>query len=76
MSPLLVRILRFLVIGLGAMLVVSAVVNIIATYSLIGPLEEDSLNLTRGQIVSWYIGPAVLGLALILGGFFWRRRRR
>lgn len=76
MSPIFVRLLRTLLIAIGALTLVSAIVNVIAAYSLIGALEEESLNVTRGEVIGWYVGPALLGVALIVLGILWGRRKK
>jgi hypothetical protein len=49
-------------------------VNIIAAVKLIDPYAESSLGVTRGQVIGWYLVPAIFGIALIAVGFFWRRK--
>lgn len=75
MHPLLVRIIRYSLIGLGAVTLISAIVNIIGAVILITPLEEDSFGVTRRQVILWFVGPGILGLCLIVFGFLWRRKK-
>lgn len=62
------KFLRYGLIGLGALAVVSAVVNMIAVAQLIEASEEQALGITRGE---WYRTYAVIGLigaGLIVAG--------
>jgi hypothetical protein len=77
MPSWLLRFLRFALIGVGAMTLTSAVINIIAAMRLIEPSDEASLGATRGEIVSWFIGPLLFGIALIvLGAWPWKKKPR
>jgi len=75
MPPLLLRFLRFALIGMGALTLTSAIVNIAAAIKLIEPSDEASLGVTKLEIISWFIGPLLIGLALIVLGF-WRWKKR
>ena len=75
MPAWLLRFLRFALIGVGAMTLTSSVINIIAAIRLIEPSDEVSLGATKGEIVSWFIGPLLLGIALIVLGFWpWKKK--
>jgi hypothetical protein len=74
MHPLLVRAIRYGLIGFGALTVVSAAVNIVGARMLIEVSDEAQLGFTRNEFILWYIGPAVLGVAMIVFGALWRRR--
>jgi len=74
MHPLLVRVIRYGLIGIGALTILSAAVNGIGAYALIEVSDEVQLGFTRSEIIAWYIGPAVLGVAMILCGALWRRK--
>lgn len=65
--------LRFILAGFGATLVVSALVNIVAAFQLIDAAEEQSLGLSRLEIVATYLGLLGVGAALI---FLALRRRK
>ncbi len=75
MPPVLVRILRYFMIGFGAITLVSAVVNIIGAVQLIDATAEESLGVTQREVILWFVGPGVLGLALMVFGFVWRRKK-
>ena len=75
MHPLLVRILRYFLIGFGAITLISAVVNIMGAVALVDSTTEESLGVTQREVILWFVGPALLGLALIVFGFFWRRKK-
>lgn len=77
MPAWLLRFLRFAVIGVGAMTLTSAVINIIAAIKLIEPSDEASLGVTKGEVVGWFIGPLFFGIALIVLGFWpWKKKPR
>jgi hypothetical protein len=75
MPPLLVRIIRYALIGTGAVTLASTVVNIIGAVRLIDPSDETALGLTRTEIIGWYAGSGLVGLIMIAAGLFWRRKR-
>ncbi len=70
----MVRVIRCGLMLFGGSTLVSAIVNIIAAVKLIDPYAESSLGVTRGQVIGWYIFPAIFGIALIAFGFLWRRK--
>jgi hypothetical protein len=70
----MIRVIRYGLMFVGGSMLVSAVVNIIAAVKLIDPYAEESIGVTRGQVIGWYIFPAIFGIALIAFGFFWRRK--
>lgn len=67
------KVLRFLLAGFGATLVVSAVVNIVAAFQLIDAAEEQSLGFSRSEIIATYAGLIAVGAAMI---FLALRRRK
>ena len=73
LPPFLAGILRFVLIGLGAMAVLSAVVNIIGAIRLIEPADEEALGLSRNLVVAEYSVQLLLGAAMLYFGF--RRRK-
>src|SRR5882724_1160568 len=66
--PFLAKVIRIALIGFGAVTVVSALVNIVATVQLIGPSDAESLGLSRNAIISQYVLLIVVGIALIYFG--------
>lgn len=56
---------RWLLLGLGASLVLSAGLNIVGAYKLIEPSDAESLGITRNEIVGMYLLPLFGGLMLI-----------
>lgn len=74
MHPLLVRAIRYGLIGFGALTVVSAAVNIVGARMLIEVSDEAQLGFTRNEFILWYIGPAVFGVGMMVGGALWRRK--
>jgi uncharacterized BrkB/YihY/UPF0761 family membrane protein len=75
MPPLLWKLVRYVLIALGATTMVSAVVNVIGAFQLIEPSDEQSLGITRREFVITYaIIFAVGALLLWLGLRRWRRK--
>jgi len=72
-SPL-ARIVQTGLIGFGATMIVSAIVNAIAACELIEAADELSLGLTRGEILGWYGFLFTAGLLLIGSGLALRLR--
>jgi hypothetical protein len=68
--------MRVALIGLGASLTVSAVVNGLAAWQLIGPDDEKSLGLTRGEVLGWYACLLAAGLLLAALGIAMRTVRQ
>ncbi|MBI4624322.1 MAG: hypothetical protein HY736_14040 [Verrucomicrobia bacterium] len=71
-SPFLAKAIRLGLIGTGATAIMSAVVGMIAAFQLIEPGDEQSLGITRNEVVGWYAILIVIGLLLAWLGF--RRR--
>jgi K+-sensing histidine kinase KdpD len=61
LSPLFRTFLRFGLIGVGAMTVISSLVNIVATWNLIEVAEEQSLGISRNEFTVTY------GVTLLIG---------
>jgi len=68
LDPTLKKFLRVGLIGFGALTVMSSVVNIIAAWQLIEAAEEQSLGITRHELVVTYGVMLVIGAALIVTG--------
>ncbi len=75
MPPLLVRIIRYGLIGVGASSVTTAVVNIIAAVQLLDPQSAESIGVTRNEVIGWYILPGLMGITMMVFGFCWRRKK-
>ncbi|HEX2853723.1 MAG TPA: hypothetical protein VHO24_10835 [Opitutaceae bacterium] len=56
---------RWLLLGFGISLVISAVLNIVGALKLIEPSDAESLGITRNEIIGMYLFPLVGGLVLI-----------
>ena len=72
-SPLLAKAIRLGLIGTGFMTIMSAGLGIIAAFQLIEASEEQSLGISRNEIVGWYSILIVIGLLVVWLGF--RRRK-
>ncbi len=69
LSPLFRTFLRFGLIGLGAMTVISSVVNIVATWNLIEAAEEQSLGISRNEFTVTYGVMLLVGLVISYLGY-------
>jgi len=67
--PLAAKFLRFLLIALGTMAVLSAVVNIMAAIELLEPSDDQSFGLGRNFVVAEYSVQLLAGLAMLYFGF-------
>ncbi len=72
-DPRFAKLLRFGLTGLGTLTVVSALVNIIATWQLIDAAEEQSIGITRGEFVGTYAVIFFVGAAMIFFGLRGRK---
>ena len=70
---LLAKALRYTLVALGGSLVISGVINIIAAWTLIEKAEEESLGVTRLEVVSWFALLILAGIGLMVLG--WRRTK-
>jgi len=71
---LIAKAIRILLIGAGASIAVSAVINMIAAWQLIEAAEEQSLGITRQEIIGWCAGALIAGILLVYLGL--RRGRK
>jgi hypothetical protein len=69
LDPRLGKILRFGLIGCGALAAMSGIVNIAAAWQLIDPSAEASLGITRNELIGTYAALVAVGAAMIFGGF-------
>lgn len=74
MHPILIRTIRYALIGFGAITLMSAIVNIVGAVELLDAGTEDSLGFSRNEFIGWFIGPGLLGIVLVVVGFMWRRK--
>lgn len=73
LDPTFKKFLRLGLIGFGALALVSAVVNLIAAWQLIGAAEEQSLGITRQEFMLTYGVVLAVGVALVGAGLCWRK---
>lgn len=73
LDPTFRKLLRFGVIGFGALTAVSALVNMAAAWQLIEVAEEQSLGITRNEFVGTYGVMLLIGAALVVVGFRLRK---
>lgn len=73
LDPTFKKLLRFGLIGIGALTVASAVVNLIAAGQLIEAAEEQSLGITRNEFMLTYGAVLAGGVALVVAGLGWRK---
>jgi hypothetical protein len=76
MKPQVARALYWMVIGFGAVTLVSAVANIVGAVLLISPVEEDALGVTRTEVIRWFSCAAAAGVVLISYGVYLLNRKR
>lgn len=69
LSPLFRTFLRLSLIGVGAMTVISSVVNIVATWNLIEAAEEQSLGISRNEFKVTYGVTLLVGLVISYLGY-------
>ncbi len=62
-------------IGLGAMSVMSAVIGTISAYVLIEPSDREAVGITPGDFLASYLVMALVGAGLIYFGFRLRKPR-
>jgi len=73
LDPTFKKLLRLGLIGIGALTVASAVVNLIAAGQLIEAAEEQSLGITRNEFMLTYGAVLAGGVALVVAGLGWRK---
>jgi hypothetical protein len=67
------KILRFGLIGSGAMMIVSAVTGIYSAYALIEPSDKEAVGLTPGDFVGFYAVMLLLGAGLVVIGLRFKK---
>jgi hypothetical protein len=72
LDPTLKKLLRLGIVGLGALTVISALVNMVAAWQLIEAAEEQSLGITRNEFVGTYGVILLVGTAIIVVGARWK----
>jgi hypothetical protein len=73
-DPRIAKALCYALIGFGALTLMSAVVNGLAVAQLIEPSDEESLGISRGEMLSWSALLLGVGTTMILLGLRWRRQ--
>ncbi len=73
LDPLLAKMLRFFLIGIGALTLVTAVVEIIASVKLLEPSDAASLGMSRNFVITMNSLQGAVGIVLIYVGL--RRRK-
>ncbi len=73
LDPFLKKILRFSLIGCGAMAVMSGIVNIIGAYQLIDASSEAQLGISRGSLVGTYAVILLVGAVMVFAGLRWKK---
>lgn len=56
---------RFVLTGIGALVIISALVNIVSAGMLIEPSDEQSLGITRTEIFAQYGAGLLVGTTLL-----------
>ena len=73
LDPRLAKVLRFFVVGIGALTLVTAVVEIVASVKLLEPSDAESLGMSRNFVVTMNALQGAIGIVLI---YFGLRRRK
>lgn len=64
-----------LLMGAGATLMISALVNLASVMALFEPADAAALGISRTEIIAWY-GAVFAAGALMFSWGLWRRSRR
>ena len=72
-SPFAAKARRFILVGIGSSLTISALIGGVAAWRLIEPSDEEAIGLSRNQFLAGYGVMLLCGLTLVWLGF--RRRR-
>ena len=73
LDPTVQKFLRLGLIGCGALMAISAVVNMVAAWQLIEAADEQSLGITRNEILIGYGIMLLVGASCIVLGLRWRK---
>jgi hypothetical protein len=73
LDPRLAKLLRFFLIGIGALTTVTAVVEIVAAVKLLDPADAESLGMSRNFVITMNSLQGAVGIVLI---YFGLRRRK
>jgi hypothetical protein len=71
LPALLAKSRRYILISLGGSLLISGLVNLMAAWTLIQKAEEESLGVTRNEVVGWFALLILAGIGLMVLG--WRQ---
>jgi hypothetical protein len=74
LDPRLAKLLRFFVVGIGALTLVTAVVEIVASVKLLEPSDAESLGMSRNFVITMNALQGAIGIVLIYFGL--RRRKK
>jgi hypothetical protein len=73
LDPTVQKFLRLGLIGGGALMAISAVVNMVAAWQLIEAAEEQSLGITRNEFVGTYAVMLAIGASVMVVGWRWKK---
>jgi hypothetical protein len=73
LDPRLAKLLRFFLVGIGALTVVSAIVEIVAAVRLLEPSDAESLGMSRNFVIGMNSCQGLVGVVLM---YFGLRRRK
>jgi hypothetical protein len=74
LDPRLAKLLRFFLVGIGALTLVTAVVEIVASVKLLEPSDAESLGMSRNFVITMNALQGAIGIVLIYVGL--RRRKQ
>lgn len=73
LDPRLAKLLRYFLVGIGALTLVTAVVEIVASVKLLEPSDAESLGMSRNFVITMNSLQGAIGITLIYVGL--RRRK-
>jgi hypothetical protein len=73
LDPRLAKLLRYFLVGIGALTLVTAVVEIVASVKLLEPSDAESLGMSRNFVITMNSLQGAVGITLIYVGL--RRRK-
>jgi hypothetical protein len=74
LDPRLAKLLRYFLVGIGALTLVTAVIEIVASVKLLEPSDAESLGMSRNFVITMNALQGAIGVVLIYVGL--RRRKQ
>ena len=74
LDPRLAKLLRYFLVGIGALTLVTAVIEIVASVKLLEASDAESLGMSRNFVITMNALQGAIGIVLIYVGL--RRRKQ